>query len=520
MLSTISTRCSSSRLIWPALALAWAAIGCSRTGLFRSTPEDVGVDVARDVEVADEPVFFPDIVPDIVPEVDIEPDGDEPQDADVSPDSDADAGPPECPDEIVPTGCQPELASESPGLCDGFDNDCDGVIDEGCACSIGDVQSCFRGPPGRVDIGACRRGTQRCATDETGVPAWGRCAGSIEPRTETCDGLDNDCDGCVDERLDCRNEGLCPSPDDPRVSEGSPLSPYRLDGRDFYFGEALSWRWRVQGGICDELGSSLPSFTLDGASTQVATFTPRLSGAYRVTLAVETPDGPFQCSWVIDVGGPGLRVEMCYPESSTQDLDLYMMRTETAGPWYLERVGGPGSPSFTVNPDSCGWHNCEAQIRGDGPRADWGYESSPVEACLGGPQGDQWEALGFCANPRLDIDNNLREGTGLPENINVDQPRDGDRFRVMVQNWSGLPAHPVVNVYCAGRLVSTFGAAPDRLEGFEMVGIQSDPNAMWRAADIEVRVDDAGETIGCAVSLPPRPDGEPGYDVTFNDPRF
>ena len=33
-------------------------------------------------------------------------------------------------------------------ICDGFDNDCDRIIDEDCFCKIGDVQRCFAGPPG------------------------------------------------------------------------------------------------------------------------------------------------------------------------------------------------------------------------------------------------------------------------------------------------------------------------------------------------------------------------------------
>ena len=122
----------------------------------------------------------------------------------------------------------------------------------------------------------------------------------------------------------------------------------------------------------------------------------------------------------------------------------------------------------------CGWHNCEANIRGSSPlsgapvpRADWGYGTSLLAECENGPQGDTWRALGACSNPRLDIDNNLSEGTGVPENINVDRPRDGETFRIMVQNFSGTRARPLVNVYCAGRRVATLGAPPDEGPPFE-----------------------------------------------------
>lgn len=474
--------------------------GCSRTGLFRSPPPELNA--------YDTPPPLGDI------EIDL------PAEPDVAPD--VDAGPLVCPeDEVVPGECTPQMDSERVlGFCDGLDNDCDGQIDEGCPCEIGDVQSCFGGPPGRDEVGACRRGTQRCATLDDDVLGWGACNNSVEPSEETCDDTDNDCDGCTDEFVECEPEGSCPTVGDPRVLDGLPLVPYELNGRDFYFGEAVSWRWEVEGGICDALGSLAPSFELTGSDSEVAQFLPRLSGAYRVSLTVETPDGPFECSWIVDVFGPGLRVEMCYPESTQSDLDLYMMPSAGRPDWFVEQPSGPGGRSFLPNNLSCGWQNCEARIRGTGERADWGYENSPIEYCEGGPQGDQWRELGFCANPRLDIDNNLQEGTGLPENINVDAPRDGDRFRVMVQNWSGSLAHPVVNVYCAGRLTATFGAAPDELEGFDYLGIQFEPNAMWRAADILMEVDATGQTTGCTVTAPRRADGQPGYDVTFNEERF
>jgi hypothetical protein len=75
-----------------------------------------------------------------------------------------------------PSGCVPT----GPEVCDGVDNDCNGVID--------DLQeSCGS------DVGECRRGVYVCLEGKK------ICAGDSGPTIELCDGKDNDCDGARDE---------------------------------------------------------------------------------------------------------------------------------------------------------------------------------------------------------------------------------------------------------------------------------------------------------------------------------
>jgi hypothetical protein len=424
-----------------------------------------------------------------------------------------------CPDSaMIPTGCLVALNEGTHALCNQLDDDCDGNVDEGCGCTPGAVQPCFRGPPGRRGIGACADGTQQCTGGEFGT--WGTCTGGIAPTGETCDGLDNDCNGCTDEIEGCIPTGTCPGPGDPRVPDAQPFVDYGLHGGDFFSGSATAWRWTVTGGPCDTI-LPRPSFTLTNTTMENAVFHPTLSGDYTVTMDVTQADGShFLCTWIVHVLAPGLRIEMCYPEASTEDLDLFLSRPGFSGNWYVDMVD-----AFGPAPSSCGWHDCEATIRGTMrsgtpySRASWGYADSPISACSGSPQGAQWRAIGHCANPRLDIDNNLSEGIGVPENINVDDPHDGDQFRVMVQNFTGTIARPVVNVYCDGRRVATYGVAPDDVPSFAGTSGYSGIGAMWRVADVLTHVDASGATT-CDVTAVHPPGTTSGYDVTYDMARF
>ncbi len=82
----------------------------------------------------------------------------------------------------------------NPEVCNGTDDDCDGTVDEMCACRNGDTRPCYTGPSETRGVGTCRPGTRVCRDG-----AITTCTGEVKPTQEVCDNQDNDCDGMIDD---------------------------------------------------------------------------------------------------------------------------------------------------------------------------------------------------------------------------------------------------------------------------------------------------------------------------------
>jgi hypothetical protein len=124
------------------------------------------------------------------------------------------------------TDCAGEVKGNKE-VCDGADNDCNGVIDEGCTCTDGQTRQCGNA------TSPCKQGTQTCTN---GV--WPtECPGEIKGSAEVCDGVDNDCNGTKDDGGDalcsgnqhCLGTQKCVQCTGDSDCQGTPPSPCKVN---------------------------------------------------------------------------------------------------------------------------------------------------------------------------------------------------------------------------------------------------------------------------------------------------
>jgi hypothetical protein len=444
-------------------------------------------------------------------------------------------------------------------------------VDEGCACDpdhpVGTTRACSLAsssqadPKTKLPVGWCAKsamGTEKCVSTgkEFGEALWDpECRGAQPPYgDDVCAKGDFDCDGVeANSRTrdcSCKTDVSCPS--DPIVTQPFPAltNLLEIDGASWAVNpaDATGWKWTVTGGDCDNILPH-PTFAvysgkdIPAGATRISSDTPQanlginqtqrgfvigpspavgpkvypafaLSGDYLVQGEWDDAGGHHACTVKVQVRAPGIRAELCWAPMPN-DLDLHLARLQNKS---CNVHGWFETCASDETTDDCYYLSaCSGTFSTD--PSPWGYPQSPPSACLGWGSS---RTVDTCDNPRLDQDNiscdpNVADPLGsddpdvgtfcTPENINIDRPKNGEKFVLGVQYYGSdtgdkTSVRPHVNVYCNGARKLAFGLDPS--DGTNDFPVLSEANGdlggdMWEVATIEAKVDGAGELTDCVI---------------------
>ncbi len=525
----------------------------------------------------------------------------EPDDGGKLPYYDGGCGPVDAGNPPFPRKCAPQTANECDGVTDqfltargvamdllnkgtgnGYDDDCDGIVDEACPCpGNGQTKDCYlvpatqANPATKQPVGWCipnAKGTVDCSGGE--LTAWsGLCRGAGQPQKyDSCAPGDFNCDGLAGNSAitgcSCPAEVICPTAELQLAPFPAPAAIPLVDGSLWVAAAqrtmTTNWTWTVLGGDCDNV-LPFPTFALYNQANSAAANARQgarqavkfdsvlskyivmagepliaiqasnygngvaggqlypafaLSGDYTVQGEFDLAGRHYICTQKVRVRAPGVRAELCWDSVGGNDVDLHFARlqgTTCANQGWDNTCTGNAVGLFQdcyYSPAS----GCPSGSPG------WGYATSPNSACQG------WgskRGTNACTNPRLDRDNVTCSRTTAdpnasnfcgPENINIDNPNDNDRFVVGVNhfgNSSGSPnAKPHVNVYCNGARVLSIGYNPASGQtAFPLMTKQGGNTTgdFWTAALITAHLD-GGVLSNCDVATVPSHFADPTRD--------
>jgi hypothetical protein len=463
----------------------------------------------------------------------------------------------------------------------GFDDDCDGLVDEGCACNgNGLTKPCYLVPATQVDasamhpVGWCTvnsRGSLDCAGGE--FPNWsGVCRGAQPPYPDdVCAPGDFDCDGLAENprSMSCECQtSLVQCPTDPVTEQPYPDPAHisLIDGSQWILdpaqrANATNWTWTAIGGDCDNVLPHPTYAIYDQANSRVAgakkgVRTPvQFSSSATPPRYVATPGQPlisiqaaaygngvaggqvypafglsgdyllqgewdlngihYVCTQKVQVRAPGIRAELCWDtvggmeaaNPAGNDLDLHVATLQDLGctthGWDLTCTRTDATGHFIGG--DCYYLNTSPN---------WPYPPSASSACSG------WSSRGAppCTNPRLDQDNITCDKTiddptntllfCAPENINLDDPGDGQSFVVGVNHYANhggtSNARPHVNLYCNGERVLSVGINPVTGQTLPVMnhGGQDTSGDLWTVGTVKAHVGN-GQLTTCDVTTTP-----------------
>ena len=220
-------------------------------------------------------------------------------------------------------------------------------------------------------------------------------------------GSDETCNGADDDCDGVRDDGLAGCATSlacPGAEVAYPLRAHPLRASTIYTMPATAWRWTV---TCPSTVATCPMPADPTAQDTEIFFI--ASGNYRVRLEITAMDGTMlECEWIVHVAGSGLRVELNWDTQGigrgNTDVDLHLHRRSVPPDMLIV-----DTPFFTH--DDCFFLNCKAttyyyddfQIR----RRWMLMDTADLAFCQDAPQGEggYWVAEHMaCFNPRLDVD--------------------------------------------------------------------------------------------------------------------